>query len=55
MLAGVECEHLPEHKKLALSCDDLLLHDVPDYVGRIAKKLVKTGGLSMVSRSACRR
>jgi hypothetical protein len=41
MLAGVECEHLPELKKLALSCDDSLLHDVPKVVGRIAKKLVK--------------
>jgi hypothetical protein len=41
MLAGVECGHLPELKKLALSCDDSLLHDVPDDVGQIAKKLVK--------------
>jgi hypothetical protein len=41
MLAGVECGHLPKLKKLALSCDDLLLHDVPDDVGRIVKRLVK--------------
>jgi hypothetical protein len=41
MLAGVECGHLPELKKLVLSCDDSLLHDVPDDVGRIAKRLVK--------------
>jgi hypothetical protein len=41
MLAGVEYGHLLELKKLVLSCDDSLLHDVPDDVGRIAKKLVK--------------
>jgi hypothetical protein len=41
MLAGVECGHLPELKKLALSCDDSLLHDVPNDVGWIEKKLVK--------------
>jgi hypothetical protein len=41
MLVGVECEHLPELKKLALSCDDSLLHDVPNNVGQIAKKHVK--------------
>jgi hypothetical protein len=41
MLAGVECEHLPELKKLALSCDASILHDVPDDIGRIAKKLMK--------------
>jgi hypothetical protein len=37
MLAGVECGHLPELKKLALSCDDSLLHDVPDDVDHIVK------------------
>jgi hypothetical protein len=41
MLVGVECEQLSELKKLLLSCDYSLLHDVPDNVGRIAKKLVK--------------
>jgi hypothetical protein len=41
MPAGVECGHLSELKKLALSCDDSLLHDVPDDVGWIAKRLVK--------------
>jgi hypothetical protein len=41
MLVGVDCEHLPELKMLPLSCNDSLLHDVPDDVGRIAKKLVK--------------
>jgi hypothetical protein len=41
MLAGVECEKLLELKKLALSCDASLLHDVPDDLGRIAKKLMK--------------
>jgi hypothetical protein len=40
MLAGVECGHLPELKKLVLSCDESLLHNVPDDVGRIAKRLV---------------
>jgi hypothetical protein len=41
MLAGVECEHLPKLKKLVLSYDDSLLHDVPDDVGHIVKKLVR--------------
>jgi hypothetical protein len=41
MLARVECGHFPKLKMLALSCDDSLLHDVPDDVGRIAKTLVK--------------
>jgi hypothetical protein len=41
MLAGVECGHLPELKKLALSCVDSLLHDVLDDVGRIVMRLVK--------------
>jgi chromosome segregation ATPase len=41
MLAGVECEQLLELKNLALSCDESLLHDFPDDVGLIAKKLVK--------------
>jgi hypothetical protein len=41
MLAGVECGHLPELKKLALSCDGLLIHDVPDDVCQFAKRLVK--------------
>jgi hypothetical protein len=38
---GVECEHFLGLKKMALSCDDSFLHDVPDDVGWIAKKLVK--------------
>jgi hypothetical protein len=41
MLAGVECEHLLELKKSALSCDASILHDVPDDIGRIAKKLLR--------------
>jgi hypothetical protein len=41
MLAGVECGHLPELKRLMLSCDDSLLHNVPDDVGCITKRLVK--------------
>jgi hypothetical protein len=41
MLVGLECEHLLELKKLPLSYDVLLLHDVPNDLGRIAKKLVK--------------
>jgi hypothetical protein len=41
MLAGVECGHLSELKKLVLSCNDSLLHDVPDDVGRIVKRLMK--------------
>jgi hypothetical protein len=35
------CEHFPELKKLALSCDASLLQDFSADVGRIAKKLVK--------------
>jgi hypothetical protein len=41
MLVGVECEHLPKLKNLVLSCDSSFVHDVPDDIGRIAKKLVK--------------
>jgi hypothetical protein len=41
MLAGVECEHLPELRRLAMSCDALLLHDVPEDLGRIAGRLVR--------------
>jgi hypothetical protein len=41
MLAGVECEHLSVLKKLALSYDASIMHDVSDDIGRIAKKLVK--------------
>jgi hypothetical protein len=41
MLAGVECEHLLELKKLALSCDALILHDMPDDIGRTMKKLMR--------------
>jgi hypothetical protein len=41
MLVGVDCEHLLNLKKLALSYDALLLQDVPDDLSRIAKKLVK--------------
>jgi hypothetical protein len=41
MLAKVECEHLPDLKKLSLSCDASILRDVPDDIGRIAKKFMK--------------
>jgi hypothetical protein len=41
MLAGVECKHLSKLKKLALSCDASILHNVSDDVGRIVKKLMK--------------
>jgi hypothetical protein len=41
MLVGEGCEHLPELKKFALSCNALILHDVPDDIGRVAKRLVK--------------
>jgi hypothetical protein len=34
MLAGVGCEHLPELRKSALSCDASLLQDVPDDHGK---------------------
>jgi hypothetical protein len=41
MLAGEGCEHLPELKKLALSCDASVLQDFPMEAGRIAKRLMK--------------
>jgi hypothetical protein len=41
MLTGVECGHLPELKKSALSYDASLLHDVPDDLGKIAQSVVK--------------
>jgi hypothetical protein len=41
MVAGVECEHLLELKKWALSCDASILHDVLDDIGRIVKKLMR--------------
>jgi hypothetical protein len=41
MLTEVNCKHLPELKKLALSYDASILHDVSDDIGRIAKKLVR--------------
>jgi hypothetical protein len=41
MLTGEGCGHLPELKKLALSCDALVLRDFPMETGQIAKKLVK--------------
>jgi hypothetical protein len=41
MLMGEGCEHLPELKKLAMSCDASLLHDDPGDHSRIAKRLVK--------------
>jgi hypothetical protein len=37
----VECGHLAELKKLALSYDASLLHEVLDDLGKIARKLVK--------------
>jgi hypothetical protein len=41
MLTGEGCGHLPELKKLALSCDALVLRDFPMETGQIAKKLLK--------------
>jgi hypothetical protein len=41
MLAVVECEHLLKLKKLALSCDASILHNVSDDIGKIAKKCMK--------------
>jgi hypothetical protein len=40
MLLGVECGHLLELKQLALSYDASLLHNVPNDLGKIARKLV---------------
>jgi hypothetical protein len=40
ILLGVECGHLLELKKLALSYDASLLHNVPNDLGKIARKLV---------------
>jgi hypothetical protein len=41
ILVGEGCEHLPELKKLALSCDTSVLWDFFVETGQIAKKLVK--------------
>jgi hypothetical protein len=41
MLAGEGCEHVPELKKLALSCDASLIQKFPADVGQMARKLVK--------------
>jgi hypothetical protein len=41
MLVGEGCEHLPELKKLVLSCDASLLEDFPEDLAQIAKRLVK--------------
>jgi hypothetical protein len=41
MLTGEGCEHLPELKKLALSCNALVLQDFPSDTVLIAKKLMK--------------
>jgi hypothetical protein len=41
MLARVECEHLPELKKTTLSYDASLLHDMPDDLGKIARRVAK--------------
>jgi hypothetical protein len=43
MLAGEGCEHVPELKKLAHSCDALILQNFPGEIGCIAKRLVKNG------------
>jgi hypothetical protein len=41
ILVGERCEHLSKLRKLALSCDALLLKDFPKDLGRIANRLVK--------------
>jgi hypothetical protein len=41
MLAGVECGHLSELKKVAISCNTSLLHNVPDDLAKIAGTLVR--------------
>jgi hypothetical protein len=41
MVAGEGCEHLPELKKLALSCDASVLRDFSAETSRIVKRLVK--------------
>jgi hypothetical protein len=41
MLAREGCEHLPELKKLVLSCDASVLQDFPMETGQITKKLMK--------------
>jgi hypothetical protein len=41
MLARVECGHLPELQKLAISCDPSLRHDIPEDLGKIARRLVR--------------
>jgi hypothetical protein len=41
MLAREGCEHLPELKKLAHSCDASILQNFPMETGRIEKRLMK--------------
>jgi hypothetical protein len=41
MFSGVECGHLPELRKLALSREASLLHNVPDILSKTTWKLVK--------------
>jgi hypothetical protein len=41
MLTGVGCKHLPELKKLALSCDASVLQDFPMEADQIAKRHLK--------------
>jgi hypothetical protein len=41
MLAEVECGHQPELQKLVISCDASLQHDIPEHLGKIARKLVQ--------------
>jgi hypothetical protein len=54
MFSGVECGHLLELKKLALSRDASLLHNVPDILSKIAWKLVKHCGPNKVCHTACK-
>jgi hypothetical protein len=41
MLARVKCGHLSELRKLAMSCDASILHDIPEDLGKIARNLVR--------------
>jgi hypothetical protein len=41
MLVGVECGHLSELRRSAISCDASLLHDIPEDLGKIDGRLVQ--------------
>jgi hypothetical protein len=41
MLAGEKCDHLLELRKLAMCCNDSILHDIPNDLAKIARRLLR--------------